>query len=134
MPREAIYGSTPYIDASDIWWGIKRKDPYVTAEEVAREKSGVVKGTVNGIPIAQTLLFDATPCRFGNSRLWIICPGCEQRVRILYRPTSSYRFLCRRCQDLTYETCNRSRKQRLYPLPLLWFKRLQRKRLDVKMM
>ena len=131
MPREAIYGSTPYIDASDIWRDIKRNDPSMTADEVAREKSGVVRGAVNGVPIAQTILFDSTPCHFGGSRLWLLCPDCECRVRVLYCPTLGYRFLCRHCHNLTYRSCNRSRLERFYPSTSLWFSRLHRSRSDI---
>ena len=133
MPREAIFASTPYIDASDIWWGIKRKNPSITADEVALKRSGTVKGMVNGVPVAQNIIFDSTPCHFGNSRLWILCPDCEQRVRVIYRPHARSRFLCRSCHDLTYESCNRSRLERRYPLANLWFNRLHRNRLDVKL-
>ena len=133
MPRYAINASTPYIDAVDMWRDIKQKYLSVTAKEVAREKSGMVRGgVVDGYPIAQIFLLDSTPCHFGNSRPWILCPGCERRVRVIYRPPSRYRFLCRHCHDLTYKSCNRSRRERRYPLPSLLFSRLLRNRLEVK--
>ena len=131
MPREAINASTPYIDASDIWWDIKRKYPSITADEVAREGSGTVKGRLNGIPFAQNIMFDTSACNFGGDRLWLLCADCERRVRILYRPPSRYRFLCRIFNNLSYESCNRSRLERVYPTAILWFRRLHRNRLDV---
>ena len=132
MPKVAITARTPFIDAVDLWWEIKRENPYVTAEEVAQEKSGTVRGgVVDGYPIAQTFLLDSTPCHFGNSRLWILCPGCERRVRVIYRPPSRYRFLCRYCHELTYESCNRSRLERRYPTWSLWGARMLAGRYDV---
>ena len=132
MPRYAINASTPYIDASDIWWEIKRENPYVTAEEVAQEKSGTVKGIFNGVPCAQNIMFDATACNFGGGRLWLLCADCERRVRILYRPPSRYRFLCRICHNLSYESCNRSRRERLYPTWSLWGARMLAGRQEIR--
>ncbi len=42
-----------------------------------------------------------TPCNFGGSRPWFVCPGegCGRRVAILYGPG---RLLCRHCSDLAY--------------------------------
>jgi hypothetical protein len=49
-----------------------------------------------------------TPCYYGGQRPWFICPGvvqgriCGRRVAILYG-VGRY-FLCRHCDDLTYES------------------------------
>ncbi len=42
-----------------------------------------------------------TPCNFGGSRVWFICParGCGRRAAILY---GGALFACRRCYDLAY--------------------------------
>lgn len=46
-----------------------------------------------------------TPCNFGGSRPWFVCPGegCGRRVAILYGPGPG-QLLCRHCRDLTYES------------------------------
>lgn len=46
-----------------------------------------------------------TPCNFGGSRPWFVCPGegCGRRVAILYGPEPG-QLLCRHCRDLTYES------------------------------
>jgi hypothetical protein len=131
MSRQAVTGSTPYIDAVDLWQSIKQEEPNVTAEEIARKRSATVEEYYKGFTITQTIFFDSTPCYFGNSRLWIRCPRCDIRVRVLYRPPSSNRFLCRLCHNMSYESCNRSRLQRQYPAARLWLTRLQRKHSDV---
>ena len=41
-----------------------------------------------------------TPCHFGQSRPWLLCPRCGQRVAKLY--LRSARFACRGCQRVAY--------------------------------
>jgi len=47
-----------------------------------------------------------SPCNFGGSRPWFVCPGlvkgvyCGRRVAKLY--LKHHYFLCRHCHDLTY--------------------------------
>jgi hypothetical protein len=49
-----------------------------------------------------------TPCNFGGSRPWFVCPGvvngvsCGRRVAKLY--LKNRYFLCRHCHDLTYSS------------------------------
>lgn len=46
-----------------------------------------------------------TPCSFGGSRPWFVCPGegCGRRVAILYGPPGPRQLLlCRHCLDLAY--------------------------------
>ncbi|GGE20542.1 hypothetical protein GCM10011360_06510 [Primorskyibacter flagellatus] len=44
---------------------------------------------------------DWTPCNFGNSRDWFLCPsaGCERRVAVLFGGSV---FACRTCHRLSY--------------------------------
>jgi hypothetical protein len=52
--------------------------------------------------------YTSTPCNFGGSRLWFICPECDGRVLVLYvAPRVRYgftvgEFVCRRCANLCY--------------------------------
>jgi hypothetical protein len=54
--------------------------------------------------------------RFGGLRWWFICPlvrsdwPCERRVAKLYLPPGGRYFGCRHCYDLTYTSCQESRK------------------------
>lgn len=41
-----------------------------------------------------------TACHLGGQRHWFSCPGCSQRVAVLYAPGG--RFACRRCSCLAY--------------------------------
>jgi hypothetical protein len=59
---------------------------------------------------------ESTPCRFGGKRWVFICglykngQYCGKRVRILYQ-VGDY-FGCRHCADLTYDSCNESKRFR----------------------
>ena len=50
-----------------------------------------------------------TPCYFGGFRWWFICPDCGKKVAILYKPLYSNFFLCRKCHNLTYSSCQQRR-------------------------
>lgn len=43
-----------------------------------------------------------TPCGFGGSRPWFICPQCGKRVAVLFRTKAGVG--CRECSGLYYET------------------------------
>jgi hypothetical protein len=54
--------------------------------------------------------------RFGGLRWWFICPlivggrACNRRVGKLYLPPGGRYFGCRHCYNLTYTSCQESRK------------------------
>jgi hypothetical protein len=56
-----------------------------------------------------------TPCNFGGSRPWFVCPGvvngvsCERRVAKVY--LKGRYFLCRHCHNLTYSSQQEARRQ-----------------------
>jgi hypothetical protein len=58
----------------------------------------------------------ATRPRFGGLRWWFVCPlvvngvACGRRVGNLYLPPSGRYFGCRHCNNLTYASCQESRK------------------------
>lgn len=47
---------------------------------------------------------DYTECHFGGYRVWFNCPDCSERVGKLYIPPGGYRFSCRECLGLGYES------------------------------
>lgn len=49
------------------------------------------------IPVTQT------ECNYGGERVWFVCPACNGRVGTLYRKPLGVLFLCRSCQNLTYQ-------------------------------
>lgn len=50
--------------------------------------------------IHQKIELTRTPCNFGGTRTWFVCPRCFRRVAILY--LGGTRFYCRRCYGLAY--------------------------------
>lgn len=51
-------------------------------------------------PIRERIDLEGTPCNYGGERLWLTCPGCDTRRRVLY--CNAGRFRCRQCHDLAY--------------------------------
>ncbi|MBU6427256.1 hypothetical protein KGQ27_03420 [Patescibacteria group bacterium] len=43
-----------------------------------------------------------TPCHFGGTRFWFICPGCSRRIGTLYKTPMNDELLCRKCHGLRY--------------------------------
>jgi hypothetical protein len=78
------------------------------------------KRTQNGTEETETLDYGVrlvtTRPRFGGLRWWFVCPlaingrTCNRRVGKLYLPPRGRYFGCRHCYDLTYTTCQESRK------------------------
>jgi hypothetical protein len=65
---------------------------------------------------AYLVFLTTTRPRFGGLRWWFLCPltvngrPCNRRVGKLYLPPSGRYFGCRHCYDLTYTSCQESRK------------------------
>lgn len=51
-------------------------------------------------PVREAVPLEATPCNYGGERLWLTCPGCGSRRRVLY--SVGGRFRCTACHDLAY--------------------------------
>jgi hypothetical protein len=50
----------------------------------------------------ERIWLEATPCPFGGERLWLTCPSCRSRRRVLYCADGWFR--CRACHDLAYSS------------------------------
>src|SRR5438105_6211589 len=58
-------------------------------------------------PIYQKVIrLSLSPRHMGGQQAYYVCPGCQRRAMKLY--WRYRRFTCRTCQDLTYESCQRS--------------------------
>ncbi len=53
-------------------------------------------------PVRETVWLDTTPCHYGGSRPWFLCPGCNIRRAVLF--SLGGRFRCRGCHDLAYSS------------------------------
>jgi len=59
----------------------------------------------------QQIDFAKTLCNYGGVRSWLRCPECGCRFISLY--TIGKEFACRKCHDLTYDSCNQSELDRI---------------------
>ena len=62
-------------------------------------------------PVEQSIIFDRTPCNYGDHRTWFRCPRCGKRVALLYG--AGKLFLCRHCYDLAYGSQQEGQLDRL---------------------
>ena len=76
------------------------------------------------------LMLDRQPRHYGGTQTYFCCPLCDRRCNVLYRPIKRKPFACRRCHDLTYESCQRSeisaRVAAMIGLPLSDLRRLHK--------
>ena len=63
-------------------------------------------------PVREVITLYWTPCHYGGSRPWFLCPGCQRRVAILC--CRGKWFLCRHCYWLPYTSQYETRLDRLY--------------------
>jgi hypothetical protein len=73
-------------------------------------------------PVRERIKLDATPCTYGGERLWLTCPSCDSRRRVLY--SLGGRFRCRRCHDLAYSSTREDVVERSQRRTLKLHKRL----------
>lgn len=55
---------------------------------------------MQGIELRQCVPLLFTPCRFGGCRPWFGCPGCQNRVAVLYARPGGFR--CRACGKVVF--------------------------------
>ncbi len=60
---------------------------------------------------ALTIPLDRLPCHYGGYRTWFRCPRCNRRTKALYG--LSILLACRVCHDLTYESQQKNKIDRL---------------------
>ena len=87
-----------------------------------RSESGLVLYTtyeLDSEKIEYGIRLQTTRPNYGGTRWWFTCPlkGCDRRVAKLY--LASRYFGCRQCYDLTYRTCQRSKRTRDFEKNLL---------------
>lgn len=75
-----------------------RLDYWIGAQDARRDAS-------------QTVFTTSTPCNYGGSRPWFVCPVCNDRAAILFLRAS--RFACRQCQRVSYRSQSGSATDRV---------------------
>src|SRR5262245_34095855 len=72
--------------------------------------------TESGDRVDYTIPLETTQPCFGGLRWWFVCPlvvngrSCNRRVGKLYLPPGARYYGCRHCYELTYTSCQESRK------------------------
>lgn len=61
-----------------------------------------IEYTLNSIKFDYSINLITTECNYGGVRYWIQCPRCDRRVGKVFL-LGTY-FLCRHCNNLTYES------------------------------
>jgi hypothetical protein len=56
---------------------------------------------------SRLIALERTPCHLGGERVWWLCPGCANRVAILY---GGHELACRKCWGLAYR-CGRETRE-----------------------
>lgn len=99
-------------EESIVWAWLKNGVCVASIGVISTNEGVTLSYKVNGHAIIHRVVFTYTKNNFG-SRLWFICPGhnCGRRVAKLY--LSGEYFLCRHCQNLSYNSRN---KRELYLL------------------
>jgi hypothetical protein len=69
----------------------------------------VLKYRSNGKKIADPIRLEYSPCHYGGTRVWFICPSCKKRRTMLFR--GQY-FRCRECLGLTYASLHEDKAER----------------------
>ena len=65
----------------------------------------------DGLQIEHIQLVSTEPTH-GGIRWWFVCPNCDRRVARLHLSTQKcFRFFCRLCHQLSYESVQSSRKK-----------------------
>lgn len=75
----------------------------------------VLRYCVNGSPVNQRVPILKTACNYGGERAWFACPGCWNRVAVLF-VRGAAGFCCRQCAALKYASqsdCAMSRAWRV---------------------
>ena len=62
-------------------------------------------GKTHGYDYQVSLL--TSPCNLGGIRFWFRCPGCLERVGVIYLAPGNVHFRCRHCNNLTYRSRTR---------------------------
>lgn len=58
----------------------------------------------------QGVALTETPCHYGGTRKWFVCPSCRRRCGVLY---CSQSIACRKCHGLLYESQYEAPRERM---------------------
>jgi hypothetical protein len=76
-------------------------EPYARLTYLISDREG------NSTPYDLEVSLVTTSCNYGGVRYWFVCPTCSRRVGGLYLAPGEHYFMCRQCNNLTYDSRNR---------------------------
>lgn len=71
----------------------------ISVQNIREKLNCGIELNINGV----TVSLASSKCNYGGCRYWFACPGCMRRVGVLYRKPLNQLFLCRKCNNLTYQ-------------------------------
>lgn len=72
-------------------------------------------------PVIATVRLERTPCTYGGTRPWLLCPHCLRRCAVIY---TGRRPLCRRCLRLAYPSQSETALDRCHRRSQKMFQRI----------
>jgi hypothetical protein len=81
---------------------ITNDDRFVMLKYTLADRGG------NKTDYVYTVTLVTTPCNFGGVRYWFACPSCGWRVAVLFLAPGNVHFMCRNCNNLSYNSRNES--------------------------
>lgn len=89
-------------DAGSIKYkiGMTSNNPTLTLEFTHKTEEKVI----------QQITITSDPQPYGGRRYWMRCPFCIRKCNKLVCPPGAKYFGCRKCYDLSYNSCNESHK------------------------
>ena len=61
--------------------------------------------------VEQYVEIDRTPCNYGGTRPWFLCPRCGRRVSVIYGAKA---FYCRACHCIAYQSQSETYEDRCF--------------------
>lgn len=100
-------GSGRWVSSKPFAEGLARFDlADRRAEVIAAARAGRVLAmklpTSHGFDVTAEIRFTTTPLHFGGCRVWMICPRCSGRTRVMFAGRG--KIGCRRCLRVRYRS------------------------------
>ena len=102
--NKLVKGDLFHRSFAEVRWSREGKE-IASVSYTVKEKESVL---MLYDPVTQDVPLITTKLHSGGERYWFVCPSCRRRVGRLHLPHGKSWFFCRRCWDLTYESCQQS--------------------------
>ena len=118
LPAKYIKDCVKHPNSSNtITWTWQRSGNTSKIDIIYKPELGAIKFDYIMTKSQEKLKYHASiirqDCNYGNERYYFECPNknCRSKVYTLYKAPSSKYFLCRKCQNLTYDEQKRHNKR-----------------------